>query len=411
VKKKFLKTCMVLIILTLLLGTFTVASASDREYILQVLAHTNNERAQHGAPQLIMDPLLNDLAAVRAREIAHQYEGDREQRVRPDGQRVTRWVLDEGAGRFLSAGENIAFGTSSHMTASRAVQTWMNSSEYRRNLLSQSVNFTHIGIGFHSEDGRYYWVQLFAVAGGTQPAAQPPRIPVNLALPAIGTPIAQLPTLTVPVAPPVAGTPVAQLPALAVSVAPPAAGAAIPQTIITTANAASMTQQAIQASAPGNTVVVSAVNQSAIELAAMRVVAAAAPGRTVRIQADTRTSAGLDVRIVVPDPSAATRGINLAASTTSAEAVRVQNIFMRSHNNAAMTVVSMGQQGDFGMEVRVVTRIDPVLDANNLYFYSYNLQTNTFRRFTPSAVSMDANGFLHFTTTMADNIVISDTRF
>ena len=126
------------------------------------------------------------------------------------------------------------------------------------------------------------------------------------------------------------------------------------------------------------------------------------------ISADSLTTAGsVDVRIIL-SPANAASSLNLSASTTSARAVRTQNRF-QNHFGGTFSVISLGQQEDFGMEVTIAARISPALDADNLFFYSFSRESNTFRRFTPSSVWMDDNGFLHFTTTMAGDIVINNT--
>jgi hypothetical protein len=410
-KKKLLKACMILMVLTLLLGSFPIAAAQEGD-INAVIRNTNAERERHGLPALVADPLLNELAAVRVREIVGQSHADRAQHVRPNGQAATRWVLDEGAGRFTGVGENSALGTSGHIGAARVVEGWMNSTGHRRNILGQSANFTHIGVGFFSDGVNDFWVQLFAIerAGGAaqggaaaQPTpAAPPAVTAPATHPAAGISVAQAPT--------VAGIPVAPRPGIAVSAAPSGATSiATPQVTITPANAAAMTQQAIQAAAPGAVPVITVINQAEIQLAALQAVASAAGNNPVRINADTRTVTALDVRISILNPSAATRDLNLAASTTSASAIRTHRLFSRSFDGPMM-VVSMEQQENFGMEVRVTTRLDPDLDAGNLLFYSFNTQTNTFTRFTPNT-RVDDNGFLHFNTTLAGDIIISNTRF
>jgi len=429
---------MILMALTLLLGTFTTASAQS---VNEVISLTNAEREHHGLPALRTDSQLNEFAAIRAREIVGQTSQERARHVRPNGQTATRWVLDETGGRFMGAGENSALGTSGHIGPARVVEGWMNSTGHRRNILGQSADFTHIGVGFYSDGVNDFWVQIFAVertAGGTAaqndppavtqpatvtpvvpaappatstPAVQPPRV----VIPATDTPAAQPPRVVIPVTPPAAGTTAAQPPRVVVPITTlPAAvpsgvaAATAPRTAITTANAATMTQQAIEVAAPGATAIVSVVNQAEIELAAMQAVTAAAGGRAVRINADSRTDAGLDVRVSL-NPAAATRDINLAASTTSARAQRTQALFSRSFEGPMM-VISMEQQGNFGTEVRVTTRIDSELDADNLFFYSFDRETNRFTRFTPNT-RVDDNGFLHFNTTLAGCIIISNTRF
>ena len=75
-----------------------------------------------------------------------------------------------------------------------------------------------------------------------------------------------------------------------------------------------------------------------------------------------------------------------------------------------MSVIGLAQQRDFGgMEVRIAARVSPDLDLDNLFFYAYDRETNTFRRFTPRIIRLDSNGFLHFTTTLAGYIVITNT--
>jgi uncharacterized protein YkwD len=55
---------------------------------------------------------------------------------------------------YRTAGENIAKGQT---TPSEVMQSWMNSSGHRQNILKS--DFTHIGIGY-CEQGNH-WVQMF----------------------------------------------------------------------------------------------------------------------------------------------------------------------------------------------------------------------------------------------------------
>ena len=43
----------------------------------------------------------------------------------------------------------------------------------------------------------------------------------------------------------------------------------------------------------------------------------------------------------------------------------------------------------------------------NLYFYSYDAATNTYRRIEKSSYWIDANGYMHFATEYAGDIIIS----
>ena len=170
-----------------------------------------------------------------------------------------------------------------------------------------------------------------------------------------------------------------------------------------------MVQNAIQNAADGATPAIRLVNPGNVSLATMQAAAGAAGGSPIRFNGDSLLGAAIDVRVIV-NPTLATKDVDLSASMTSPTAVSVRNLFER-HFGSPITVISLGQQGDFGMEVRIAARINPELDVENLYFYSFSRETNTFRRFAPDTVRMDANGFLHFNTTLAGDIIISNTRF
>ncbi len=59
--------------------------------------------------------------------------------------------------RFSSAGENIAYG---QKTPAAVMNSWMNSSGHRANILSPS--YTHIGVGLaKTSSGVCYWTQMF----------------------------------------------------------------------------------------------------------------------------------------------------------------------------------------------------------------------------------------------------------
>ena len=59
--------------------------------------------------------------------------------------------------RFSSAGENIAYG---QQTPQAVMNSWMNSSGHRANILSPS--YTHIGVGLaKNSSGVCYWTQMF----------------------------------------------------------------------------------------------------------------------------------------------------------------------------------------------------------------------------------------------------------
>jgi uncharacterized protein YkwD len=58
---------------------------------------------------------------------------------------------------FSAAGENIASG---QRTAAEVMQTWMNSSGHRANILSSTYNQIGVGVARDSS-GKLYWTQIF----------------------------------------------------------------------------------------------------------------------------------------------------------------------------------------------------------------------------------------------------------
>lgn len=85
----------------------------------------------------------------------------------------------------------------------------------------------------------------------------------------------------------------------------------------------------------------------------------------------------------------------------------VKTLFERYYNNK-LAVLHLNQNGTFGMPVGIAARMDlSGLDTKTLYFYSYNRETNKYYRIN-TKYSIDANGFLRFTTTLAGSVIVTD---
>jgi uncharacterized protein YkwD len=101
-----------------------------------VIERTNSERVRYGLRPFIIDRLL----MLQAR-------------------RHAAWMTKARTLQHTSAGvaENIAMGQRS---SSEAVQTWMNSSGHRANILNAS--YTRIGVAaYTTPEGTIYWCQQF----------------------------------------------------------------------------------------------------------------------------------------------------------------------------------------------------------------------------------------------------------
>ena len=134
--------------------SISVTGTIDYDYAFQVLDLVNQERSAAGAAPLFMDPDLLDAAMKRAAEISVSFS-----HTRPNG-------TDCFTACDKMFGENIAVG---QYDPAGAMNSWMNSSGHRANILSSS--FTSIGVGCFYVNGCYHWVQCFGDNSGDAASA------------------------------------------------------------------------------------------------------------------------------------------------------------------------------------------------------------------------------------------------
>lgn len=129
----------------------TQEGSQARTYIRQVIALVNEERAKAGLSPVTESGTVSAAAALRAQEITRSFS-----HTRPDGTSFSTALRQSGAS-FSGSGENIAYGQPS---AQAVMDTWMNSSTHRANILNRQ--FTNIGVGCYIDSrGVIYWTQLF----------------------------------------------------------------------------------------------------------------------------------------------------------------------------------------------------------------------------------------------------------
>ena len=81
---------------------------------------------------------------------------------------------------------------------------------------------------------------------------------------------------------------------------------------------------------------------------------------------------------------------------------------MKIYNNKVFAV-HFEQSGKWNQEVEVSVKLgDTKLNTKSLYFYAYDAKTNTYKRFEPK-YWIDKNGYLHFNTEFAGDIIITDS--
>lgn len=130
----------------------TVSVADTTEYEQKVLKEINQIRQDAGLFPLDYSSSLSLGAKIRAEEIALKFD-----HVRPNG---TNWytVFTEIGQSADGTGENIA---RNYSTPEAVVQSWMDSSEHRKNILDP--DFCYIGLCYLKKaSGDVYWVQLFS---------------------------------------------------------------------------------------------------------------------------------------------------------------------------------------------------------------------------------------------------------
>ena len=142
---------------------------------------------------------------------------------------------------------------------------------------------------------------------------------------------------------------------------------------------------------------------------AFEAINAAVVNLPTKINADSMSSGGnsVDVRITL-DPAKVTGGLNLSASTSGTTVQARKSLFEKWFDNN-LQMISLGQKGGFGQPVEIAVQADLTkIDITDLHFYNYDAVKNTYARIWNPNCRVDKNGYLHFTTTLAGDIIISD---
>lgn len=128
----------------------TQAEMTQAEAVLKLV---NAERAKAGVQPLTLSDKLTNIAYTKAKDMADK--GYFSHQSPTYGSPFD--MLKQFGVSFSYAGENIAAG---QKTAEEVMNSWMNSSGHKANILNK--NYTQIGVGFY-RGGEYgtEWVQLF----------------------------------------------------------------------------------------------------------------------------------------------------------------------------------------------------------------------------------------------------------
>ena len=127
-----------------------------------------------------------------------------------------------------------------------------------------------------------------------------------------------------------------------------------------------------------------------------------------RFYHDTLNGTSIEVRIYFDNPSLFMADSYVSGHTTGPEVNRIRAFFEKWYGNK-IRAIHFDQTGKWEQPVRVAARVDLAgWDTKGLYFYYYDPKTNKYIRLINPQYWIDSNGFLHFTTEYAGEIIISE---
>lgn len=131
------------------------AYAATEEYMdlyEQMLEEVNEYRTASGLNELQLNPILCDMAEVRAHEITECFA-----HTRPDG-RPSSTIFEEFDVPKGYSGENVAYHYKKSVTA--VMDAWLDSQAHCANMFS--ADYEYLGVGLYEYNGYYYWAQVFS---------------------------------------------------------------------------------------------------------------------------------------------------------------------------------------------------------------------------------------------------------
>ena len=126
-------------------------------------------------------------------------------------------------------------------------------------------------------------------------------------------------------------------------------------------------------------------------------------------QHDTIDGNVVQVRLYIDEPGLFTKDTLVSAYVKGSKVDSTQNKFEKFFDNT-IRIVSFDQQEEWEQPVRIAAKVDLAgMDTENLHFYHYDKATNTYKLIPADTYRIDANGYLHFTTPYAGDIIITDS--
>jgi uncharacterized protein YkwD len=157
---KALRVTLLTAVLTIVAGNTNVAEAAKVETVpftqVEIVAETNEARAEEGLPALTINEKLTVAAQLKADDmVANKYFAH----YSPAG--VTPWHWFDVAGyNYIEAGENLASGFTK---TDKLMNAWLNSPTHRANIMGAQFEEIGIGVAKTVTKGKTSWyvVQMF----------------------------------------------------------------------------------------------------------------------------------------------------------------------------------------------------------------------------------------------------------
>lgn len=97
----------------------------------------------------------------------------------------------------------------------------------------------------------------------------------------------------------------------------------------------------------------------------------------------------------------------MAGSTQNTRTALVKTIFERYFSNQIVAIINLSQKDNFGLTANICVKVPEGIKAEDLHFYSYRYERNSYRVIQDPKAWIDQNHYLHFDTPYAADIVIT----
>jgi hypothetical protein len=123
---------------------------------------------------------------------------------------------------------------------------------------------------------------------------------------------------------------------------------------------------------------------------------------------DSIANNAVQVRTYFDNPSLFTKDVRVSAYVAGAEVTRVRGKFEKWFANE-IRVIHFDNPDKWESAIRVAAKLDLAgMNTAKLALYAYSTKTNSYRRIATPEYRIDANGYLHFKTELAGEIIISE---